>query len=159
MQVGLISLVPEGYDVWIPPTAEPDLSATRMYSGWSDEPKSKAEIRLSADKDKGFLVYSANLKRARIGLAAKTRTSRRKSKRSLPCRATPANGLPLPGSIMPTALTWTDRELPGIPKGTLVFTSLKGHVYLAKDTDGDGLEDSLTAFEEGLAAPYGVLAL
>ena len=59
--------------------------------------------------------------------------------------------LPLPGSIMPTATTT-------LPDGTLAFTSLKGHVYLAKDTDGDGLEDSLTLFEEGLAAPYGILA-
>jgi hypothetical protein len=64
--------------------------------------------------------------------------------------------LPLPGAIMPTALAWTDRDLPGIPQGTLVFTSLKGHVFLARDTDGDGLEDSLTTFEEGLAAPYGI---
>jgi len=39
-----------------------------------------------------------------------------------------------------------------------VFTSLKGHVYFVRDTDGDGLEDSLTLFEEGLAAPFGVLA-
>jgi hypothetical protein len=52
---------------------------------------------------------------------------------------------------MPTAITFT-------ADGTLAFTSLKGHVYLALDTDGDGLEDSLTLFEEGLAAPYGILA-
>ena len=65
--------------------------------------------------------------------------------------------LPLPGSIMPTALAWTEKALPGIPQGTLVFTSLKGHVFIAKDTNGDGLEDSLSVFEEGLAAPYGIL--
>jgi mono/diheme cytochrome c family protein len=59
--------------------------------------------------------------------------------------------LRLPASIMPTALAWTD-------DGTLAFTSLKGHVYLARDTDGDGLEDALTVFEEGLAAPFGILA-
>jgi hypothetical protein len=58
--------------------------------------------------------------------------------------------LKLPASIMPTSLNWT-------ADGTLVFTSLKGHVYLARDTDGDGVEDSLTTFEEGLAAPFGVL--
>lgn len=58
--------------------------------------------------------------------------------------------LPLPGSIMPTAMTI-------LRDGTLAFTSLKGHVYLAKDTDGDGLQDSLQLFEEGLAAPYGIL--
>lgn len=52
---------------------------------------------------------------------------------------------------MPTAITWTS-------KGQLAFTSLKGHVYLAEDTDGDGLEDKLILVEEGLAAPYGIIA-
>ena len=59
--------------------------------------------------------------------------------------------LPLQRAIMPTAMTWTK-------DGTLAFTSLKGHVYLARDTDGDGLEDTLSLFEEGLAAPYGIIA-
>lgn len=59
--------------------------------------------------------------------------------------------LPLPRSIMPTALTWTGEKV-------LAFTSLKGHVYLARDTDGDGLEDKLDLFEEGLAAPYGIIS-
>lgn len=59
--------------------------------------------------------------------------------------------LPIETSIMPTALTWTKQ-------GTLAFTSLKGHVGLVKDVDGDGLEETLSIFEEGLAAPYGLLA-
>jgi len=59
--------------------------------------------------------------------------------------------LPLLGSIMPTAMTF-------LPDGTLAFVSLKGHVYLARDTDKDGLPDSLQLFEEGLAAPYGIIA-
>jgi mono/diheme cytochrome c family protein len=59
--------------------------------------------------------------------------------------------LSLPASIMPTALTWTAR-------GELAITSLKGHVYVVRDTDGDGLEDRLVLFEEGLAAPYGIIA-
>ncbi len=59
--------------------------------------------------------------------------------------------LPFPMSIMPTAITWT-------ADGTLAFCSLKGQVYLAKDTDGDGIEDKLILFEEGLAAPYGLIA-
>ena len=58
--------------------------------------------------------------------------------------------LPLPRSIMPTAMTWTADE-------ALAFTSLKGHVYLARDTNRDGLEDKLDLFEEGLAAPYGII--
>ncbi|MBL8850172.1 MAG: hypothetical protein JNG89_10835, partial [Planctomycetaceae bacterium] len=59
--------------------------------------------------------------------------------------------LPITTAIMPTAMAFR-RD------GSLVFTSLKGHVYLAKDTDGDGVQDELTVFEEGLAAPFGVLA-
>jgi mono/diheme cytochrome c family protein len=58
--------------------------------------------------------------------------------------------LPLPRSIMPTSITWkADR--------TLAFCSLKGHVYVAKDTDGDGIEDQLILVEEGLASPYGII--
>ena len=60
------------------------------------------------------------------------------------------NRLPLPASIMPTSMTWR-RD------GTFVFTSLKGHVYLATDADGDDLPDTLSVFEEGLAAPFGIL--
>lgn len=59
--------------------------------------------------------------------------------------------LPIDQSIMPTAMTWNN-------DGLLAFTSLKGHVFIAHDTDGDGLEDKLTVFEEGLAAPYGIIA-
>jgi len=59
--------------------------------------------------------------------------------------------LPLPRSIMPTAIT-------RMADGTLAFCSLKGQVFVAKDTDGDGIEDKLTVFEEGLAAPYGLIA-
>jgi mono/diheme cytochrome c family protein len=59
--------------------------------------------------------------------------------------------LPLDRSIMPTAIAWTNN-------GSLVFTSLKGHVYRARDTDRDGIEDRLDVVEEGLAAPYGLLA-
>jgi mono/diheme cytochrome c family protein len=58
--------------------------------------------------------------------------------------------LPVSTKIMPTAMTVLD-------DGTLAFTSLEGHVYLAKDTDGDGVEDTLTMFEEGLSAPYGII--
>jgi len=46
-------------------------------------------------------------------------------------------------------LTWTKA-------GTLAFTSLKGHVYTARDTDGNGLEDKLNLFEEG-SRPYGII--
>ena len=59
--------------------------------------------------------------------------------------------LPLDRKIMPTAVTWR-------PDGTLALCSLKGQVYLAKDSDADGIEDQLQLFEEGLAAPYGLIA-
>ncbi|MDZ4684715.1 MAG: PA14 domain-containing protein [Planctomycetaceae bacterium] len=60
--------------------------------------------------------------------------------------------LPLPRSIMPTAMTWH--------RGSrLYFTSLKGHVYGAFDSDGDKLEDRLTTMAEGLAAPFGIISI
>lgn len=59
--------------------------------------------------------------------------------------------LPLDRGIMPTAMAWRN-------DGTLIFTSLKGDVYLAKDTNGDGVEDEMILFEEGLSAPFGIVA-
>ena len=59
--------------------------------------------------------------------------------------------LPLAANTMPTAIAW-------LPDGRMAFTSLKGHVWLATDTDGDGLPDETSLFEEGLAAPFGILA-
>lgn len=63
------------------------------------------------------------------------------------------NGLRLPidKSIMPTSMAW-------LKDGRMAFTSLKGHVWIAEDTDGDGLPDKTTLFADGLAAPFGVLA-
>ena len=58
--------------------------------------------------------------------------------------------LPVSTKIMPTAMTVLD-------DGRLAFASLEGHVYIAEDTDGDGVEDKLTMFEEGLSAPYGII--
>ncbi|HET6425731.1 MAG TPA: hypothetical protein VFG20_18720, partial [Planctomycetaceae bacterium] len=58
--------------------------------------------------------------------------------------------LPLPRAIMPTAIA-------ALPNGRLAFTSLKGHVFITRDDDGDGLDDAITTFAEGLAAPYGIL--
>jgi hypothetical protein len=57
--------------------------------------------------------------------------------------------LPLPRSEMPAGLAWRD-------DGTLVMCSLKGTVWFVRDTDGDGLEDSLQLVADGLAAPYGI---
>jgi len=60
-----------------------------------------------------------------------------------------AHRLPLPDGIMPSGLAWRE-------DGTLLFSSLKGRVWLARDTDGDELEDETAPFSDELAAPYGV---
>ncbi|MBX3412837.1 MAG: c-type cytochrome [Pirellulales bacterium] len=60
-----------------------------------------------------------------------------------------AERLPLVDEIMPTGLAWR-------PDGTLVFSSLKGQVWQARDTDGDSLEDTAQVLSDDLAAPYGV---
>ena len=52
---------------------------------------------------------------------------------------------------MPTGLCWR-------PNARLVFCSLKGPVYEAIDTNGDGIEDRLHLLADGLPAPYGVHA-
>ncbi len=62
-----------------------------------------------------------------------------------------ARRLPLPEDIMPTGLAWRE-------DGTLVISDLKGRVLLARDSNGDGVEDTLTTLADGLAAPYGVAA-
>lgn len=58
--------------------------------------------------------------------------------------------LPIDRGVMPTAIGWNG-------DGRLAICSLKGHVFTARDTDGDSIEDQLTQFEEGLAAPYGII--
>ena len=60
-----------------------------------------------------------------------------------------ATRLPIADDVMPTAIAWR-------PDGTLAFTSLKGLVWLARDTDGDGLEDQIAPFSDELAAPFGL---
>jgi mono/diheme cytochrome c family protein len=59
--------------------------------------------------------------------------------------------LPLDDQCMPTGLAWR-------PDGTLIVASLEGRVWLARDSDGDGLEDTIAPFSDDLAAPYGVAA-
>lgn len=63
--------------------------------------------------------------------------------------------LPIDTSVMPTSMAW-------LPDGRLIFTSLKGHVWIAETPPQDSAEAgtpmSLKLFEEGLAAPFGILA-
>ncbi len=59
--------------------------------------------------------------------------------------------LPLPGRIMPTGMTW-------LPDGRLGIASLRGRVWIASDTDGNGVPDTAQLYAEGFASPYGILA-
>jgi mono/diheme cytochrome c family protein len=58
--------------------------------------------------------------------------------------------LPIRGDIMPTGINWDQ-------KGQLIFTSLKGDLFRATDSNNDGIEDHLELLAEGLSAPYGVI--
>lgn len=58
--------------------------------------------------------------------------------------------LPLPTSMMPTALAVATNGVIGV-------TSLKGHVYVLRDSDGDGTIETAHEFSDGLAAPFGIL--
>ncbi len=62
-----------------------------------------------------------------------------------------ATKLPLPDAITPTGLSWN-------PQGKLLMTTLKGEVFVAVDTTGDGQEDELRCLADGLATPYGLAA-
>ena len=95
------------------------------------------------------LLYAAELSQNR--LSPPTRpivTSEPATVRSLP--GFDGIQLPIDSSIMPTGLAWR-------PDGVLGITSLRGHVWLARDTDNDGVEDRLRLLDEGLAAPYGLI--
>jgi glucose/arabinose dehydrogenase len=59
--------------------------------------------------------------------------------------------LPLDTSVMPSAIAVE-------PNGTPVVCSLKGRIFFAKDSDGDGLPDTWVEHGDHLAAPFGVLA-
>ena len=71
-----------------------------------------------------------------------------------------ATQLPLNTEIMPTGLAWWPERSslanpPPDRKHRLVITSLDGRVWLAEDTDGDGLEDRAWPFSDELATPWG----
>lgn len=124
---------------------------------WSDAPAAASgpsrEVSRVATTDGAAtvtLLYEASLSAPALGVLPKPEIKGSKQKiESMP--GFEGVQLPLLGSIMPTAMTL-------LPDGTLAFVSLKGHVYLGRDTDKDGLPDALQLFEEGLAAPYGLIA-
>jgi hypothetical protein len=59
--------------------------------------------------------------------------------------------LPLDPKVMPTSVSF-------LADSTPVVTSLKGQVFLAKDLDHDGIEDTWQAVSDHLAAPFGIFA-
>lgn len=59
--------------------------------------------------------------------------------------------LPVDDKPMPVALAT-------LADGSLAVASLKGGIFLLKDTDGDGLHDTYSLFSDHLAAPYGLYA-
>ncbi|QDU78595.1 Cytochrome c [Polystyrenella longa] len=117
-----------------------------------DTTESRTWVRLnsSAEEVTGSLLYQCDLKAPALVANLEQNTA---------VQPTPISTLPgftgqrlsLPPSLMPTAMTVT-------ASGDLAFTSLKGDVYLARDTDGDGFEDKVILVEEGLAAPFGIYA-
>lgn len=69
-----------------------------------------------------------------------------------------ATRLPFNARMMPTGMAW----LPvgeGDPALRLAIASLEGRVWLARDRDGDGIEDDSLPISDELAAPYGIAAV
>jgi len=155
------SNLPEGYDLYIGRVRNSQSIGDPKITN-ADNPQAKW-MRISdnnsheytttkanpANKASLTLNYFCNLKADALQIQTKPKP---KEKVEIVTSAPGFDGvrLPLDRAIMPTAMAWLD-------DGTLVFTSLKGDVFLAKDTDGDGVEDQLTLFEEGLSAPFGIV--
>ncbi|EAQ80443.1 PA14 domain-containing protein [Blastopirellula marina] len=62
-----------------------------------------------------------------------------------------AQRLPLTVELMPTAIAWR-------PNGDMVVASLKGRIWLVRDADGDGKQETLIPLDIELAAPFGLAA-
>ncbi|MFK7776977.1 MAG: PA14 domain-containing protein, partial [Gimesia sp.] len=155
------SNLPEGYDLYVgrfknsksigePKITNPnDPQAKWMHISDNNSHDYTSTKQDSSNNASLTLNYLCNLKADSLQIVTKPKP---KEKVEIVTSAPGFDGVRLPFSraIMPTAMAWLD-------DGTLVFTSLKGDVYLAKDTDGDGIEDKLTLFEEGLSAPFGII--
>ncbi|QDU07891.1 c-type cytochrome [Gimesia aquarii] len=156
-----VSHLPEGYELYVgrirfsKSIGNPQISVVKnpqakwMHISDNNSHEYVKMNRDSAGHESLTLEYLCNLKADALQVKTKP-----KPKLALE-KVTSAPGfdgvrLPLDRSIMPTAFAWLD-------DGTLAFTSLKGDVFLAKDTDGDGVEDQMILFEEGLSAPFGIV--
>ncbi|MBC7821156.1 MAG: hypothetical protein IAG10_30075, partial [Planctomycetaceae bacterium] len=138
------------YEVWMgegrsesatgPTNVQIEVSRPKQYAQSKDEMTMSAIVRYSAKLDRPLSVLPSKLVHQTPIATVK----------SVP--GFDGVQLPLDASIMPTGLSWFE-------DGLLAFTSLKGHVYFASDSNMDGLEDQLQLFEEGLTAPFGLLAI
>ena len=146
------------------PVAKVDLTDVGIQDNYISETSTWSPIRWKDVEKDGWLriklqphagvrlrvTYTANLQRPATSVVVKP-IVRAERLRVASVPGFEGWQLPIDASIMPTALTWS-------PRGALAITSLKGHVFVARDGDGDGLEDDLRMIQEGLAAPYGIMA-
>ncbi len=130
---------------WIPEPA-PDFDGLALVSIQVD---GQPPQPIPLENKSGVLLYGTTLRNPAI-VAAPTLQPKIDTERVTAAPGFTGIRLPLPRTIMPTAMAV-------LPNGRLAFTSLKGHVFVTRDEDGDGLDDALTPFAEGLAAPFGIL--
>ncbi len=129
-----------------------DGSRIRIVSPVGAKAEHEGVVKLSAADDKTSLVVELEYRTTREVDTYPVDLPELPTPTPTPLRVAPgfdAVQLPLRDEIMPTALAWT-------PDGALVLASLKGRVWLARDTNGDGLEDSAAPLSDDLAAPYGL---
>lgn len=151
--------LPAGHTAWLrrPSLVQPFGQPTiRVESGDWGRPAATAPegLLLRTDHDPspaGWLHYQTEVAPPQVEAAAELLADPVPTQSVTCLPGFQGTRLPLPQSIMPTALAWDDRQ-------QLVFTSLKGHVYRALDADRDGLPERLELVAEGLSAPYGIFA-
>jgi len=143
-------------------TGSPKIEAIRSLDGkWNSYPgvKDREFLKMATNSPGGVFGPNHKVAKLRYTNSLKLESGELKTKPAAPptiekVTSTPGYDgvrLPISRAIMPTAMTFT-------PSGKLAFTSLKGDVYIAEDSNGDGVQDKLTLFEEGLASPFGIIA-
>ncbi|MFQ5730731.1 MAG: hypothetical protein ACE5KM_02130, partial [Planctomycetaceae bacterium] len=117
---------------------------------WRRFPMVSSREYHQVDRWVAYVEYLAELKSYRSKITIKPKLQLRKPETVNTVPGFDGIRLPISRAIMPTAMTWTKT-------GRFAFTSLKGHVFIARDSNSDGVEDRLRTFAEGLSAPYGII--